>query len=87
MIDLDFPERANEVIDDLVREQTVQRDWLLDDRNAELLTRAEDMRMEAERRAEVDTLKKLLGLAIAVCLLYTSPSPRDGLLSRMPSSA
>ena len=26
------------------------------------------------------------GLLIA-CLLYTSPSPRDGLLSRMPSSA
>ena len=24
---------------------------------------------------------------IADCLLYTSPSPRDGLLSRMPSSA
>ena len=27
-----------------------------------------------------------LGAAMA-CLLYTSPSPRDGLLSRMPSSA
>ena len=26
-------------------------------------------------------------LAAAPCLLYTSPSPRDGLLSRMPSSA
>ena len=26
-------------------------------------------------------------LSIIVCLLYTSPSPRDGLLSRMPSSA
>ena len=26
------------------------------------------------------------GLSVA-CLLYTSPSPRDGLLSRMPSSA
>ena len=26
-------------------------------------------------------------LLIASCLLYTSPSPRDGLLSRMPSSA
>ena len=27
-------------------------------------------------------------LALATdCLLYTSPSPRDGLLSRMPSSA
>ena len=24
---------------------------------------------------------------VRVCLLYTSPSPRDGLLSRMPSSA
>ena len=24
---------------------------------------------------------------ILFCLLYTSPSPRDGLLSRMPSSA
>ena len=29
-----------------------------------------------------------LGVALdSVCLLYTSPSPRDGLLSRMPSSA
>ena len=25
--------------------------------------------------------------AYIICLLYTSPSPRDGLLSRMPSSA
>ena len=31
----------------------------------------------------------LLGgvMVIDACLLYTSPSPRDGLLSRMPSSA
>ena len=28
-----------------------------------------------------------LVIAIWICLLYTSPSPRDGLLSRMPSSA
>ena len=27
------------------------------------------------------------GEPLYVCLLYTSPSPRDGLLSRMPSSA
>ena len=26
-------------------------------------------------------------IALIICLLYTSPSPRDGLLSRMPSSA
>ena len=31
--------------------------------------------------------KKELIDAISSCLLYTSPSPRDGLLSRMPSSA
>ena len=30
--------------------------------------------------------EKLIGQHIG-CLLYTSPSPRDGLLSRMPSSA
>ena len=30
--------------------------------------------------------EKVLEL-VGVCLLYTSPSPRDGLLSRMPSSA
>ena len=28
-----------------------------------------------------------LGAQNCHCLLYTSPSPRDGLLSRMPSSA
>ena len=30
---------------------------------------------------------KGFGVKIKVCLLYTSPSPRDGLLYRMPSSA
>ena len=28
-----------------------------------------------------------IGKSVYICLLYTSPSPRDGLLSRMPSSA
>ena len=39
---------------------------------------------EAGKFEEKDcfTIKKL-----EFCLLYTSPSPRDGLLSRMPSSA
>ena len=31
-----------------------------------------------------ELIQKYMGM---VCLLYTSPSPRDGLLSRMPSSA
>ena len=44
---------------------------------------------------ESDEASDLLSLTLAetrvaeanICLLYTSPSPRDGLLSRMPSSA
>ena len=44
--------------------------------------------------AEVDQVVNANGTTMVVinsvcgcCLLYTSPSPRDGLLSRMPSSA
>src|SRR5680860_897764 len=33
------------------------------------------------------TARQDTGGGVATCLLYTSPSPRDGLLSRMPSSA
>ena len=35
--------------------------------------------------ANEDSIENLYNQSI--CLLYTSPSPRDGLLSRMPSSA
>ena len=40
--------------------------------------------------AEVSDLAKRMAKhepKFTICLLYTSPSPRDGLLSRMPSSA
>ena len=39
--------------------------------------------------AIIDDLGAIIVIAIfySGCLLYTSPSPRDGLLSRMPSSA
>src|SRR5665647_2763546 len=43
-----------------------------------------------ERFASKEGTRRLLGshgLPTIPCLLYTSPSPRDGLLSRMPSSA
>ena len=39
-------------------------------------------------RAGVKAYRKMNpGSKLKTCLLYTSPSPRDGLLSRMPSSA
>ena len=39
-----------------------------------------------DRIEAVEILGTMLG-GYNICLLYTSPSPRDGLLSRMPSSA
>ena len=36
---------------------------------------------------EFKQIELILKSLLNVCLLYTSPSPRDGLLSRMPSSA
>ena len=42
-------------------------------------------------KLDYDPMKAFVPIATLVvdktCLLYTSPSPRDGLLSRMPSSA
>ena len=38
-------------------------------------------RMQVSPPAVTEMIKKL------ICLLYTSPSPRDGATSRMPSSA
>ena len=42
-----------------------------------------------QRRSVLEVCKYIIFLANRSdsCLLYTSPSPRDGLLSRMPSSA
>ena len=40
-----------------------------------------------QNEIEVEWLLNYRGGSFLVCLLYTSPSPRDGLLSRMPSSA
>ena len=44
---------------------------------------------ELERtEASLESMRKQLAdMRGQACLLYTSPSPRDGLLSRMPSSA
>ena len=54
---------------------------------------------EKEKENDVDNIKFVIDLTdedemevatsnnVQACLLYTSPSPRDGLLSRMPSSA
>ena len=40
--------------------------------------------LRIDMRGELKAMQKSLGIP---CLLYTSPSPRDATLSRMPSSA
>ena len=39
------------------------------------------------RGVAAKNMARYLAMPNYVCLLYTSPSPRDGLLARMPSSA
>ena len=47
-----------------------------------------DLRDEVRRYRELVIQRREIYRTLnELCLLYTSPSPRDGLLSRMPSSA
>ena len=48
-----------------------------------------DLRHSAYMRMKLSTkeIARLLNISPTSCLLYTSPSPRDATLSRMPSSA
>ena len=59
--------------------------WVVSDVDGTLMDHSYDLSPAKE------TIKKLQKLSIPVilctCLLYTSPSPRDRPLSRMPSSA
>ena len=47
----------------------------------------ENMGVLSMHQREISENLEQLFERIKPCLLYTSPSPRDGLLSRMPSSA
>ena len=47
----------------------------------------EDLRSLSKQRGSVTVILSIEGDSIKVCLLYTSPSPRDQRGSRMPSSA
>ena len=49
---------------------------------------ADGIAQQLERRVSFRrAMKRSLQSAMRICLLYTSPSPRDATLSRMPSSA
>src|SRR5664279_4409913 len=44
-----------------------------------------DLSLRVTERYALGPLGSTRSVPLASCLLYTSPSPRDGLLSRMPS--
>ena len=56
-----------------------------------VFTPTKETREDGKAKGKYVTISQTLNqkelIAIWACLLYTSPSPRDGLLSRMPSSA
>ena len=45
------------------------------------------LKLLPDGRVRTDWTSENIERLTGFCLLYTSPSPRDGLLSRMPSSA
>ena len=57
--------------------------------NVAVADQEKDLKYIPNWRADhvIEDLKDLARAGGYSCLLYTSPSPRDGLLSRMPSSA
>ena len=94
-------EETADVLARLIRFKTVNppgnerecQEWLasyLRDAGLEVeLLGAEENRPNLVARLKGDEPGPVLGYLshVDTCLLYTSPSPRDGLLSRMPSSA
>ena len=73
--------------DEQLRHLLAKPDWLLAETVNDSLSRV--LRSHDLIAANTTQLNRdLHALAEALdCLLYTSPSPRDGLLPRMPSSA
>ena len=67
--------------------RTALFNWLYSkNKNGKFHLRIEDTDKERSKDEYKEQIIKSLQW-IGICLLYTSPSPRDGLLSRMPSSA
>src|SRR5680860_845517 len=66
-----------------IRQETDKKLLRIDNRIAQ---EAESLRINLKSKNPTDW-NKVGHSCRSICLLYTSPSPRDGLLSRMPSSA
>ena len=74
--------------DDLVNVKNgFGRNFLIPNGSAVLATSSAKKVLAENLKQRAFKEKKIIDDANKVCLLYTSPSPRDATLSRMPSSA
>ena len=94
--DLDIPIRDNVIAEELDKmhdDMFANAKKILDERTTTLET-YDEFKSELEKGTLIKapicdnpTCEEKIKEETGACLLYTSPSPRDGLLSRMPSSA
>ena len=91
--DTDQSQRKNQAISDEKAEEAIKTiiEWVGEDPEREGLKSTPKRVIKAYKEYfqgyKQDPGEYLTKTFTEVCLLYTSPSPRDGLLSRMPSSA
>ena len=73
------------------QEHMATRDGVITEFPGGIPSQADQDKWTAEYEAQISIMewkeKMVMSDGPLPCLLYTSPSPRDGLLSRMPSSA
>ena len=80
---------ANVILRGLRAVSDFEYEFQLADMNRRLVPQAESLFLTPDNHLSYisSTLIREIAALDGNCLLYTSPSPRDGLLSRMPSSA
>ncbi|KAJ8430139.1 hypothetical protein Cgig2_022313 [Carnegiea gigantea] len=68
-VDPEYPNRAMEVIDELVAEMREAHDVLLEERNSQYWMEEEDRVVEGRMRAEVDEVKDVLSVTLAAVMV------------------
>ena len=71
-MDPEYPNRAMEVIDDLVAEMREAHDVLLEERNNQYWMEEEDRAVEGRMRAEADEVKDVLIVALAAVMVIVA---------------
>ena len=85
---LDGRDRLCAVLRKKIELSSVDNWWVDENKTAYLKVSQFTQRTQIEVEEALQSIQALGARCLILdCLLYTSPSPRDGLLSRMPSSA